>query len=65
MSTINKSLKELRDLLKHPETSDEVKTSAELDIEKYQYALDYYDWLNRFVDSLESKEIFNHIPKKE
>ncbi len=65
ISTINRSLKELRALVENPETSDEVKTSAVLDIEKYQYALDYYDWLNRFVDSLESKEIFDHIPKKE
>ncbi|WP_157077409.1 GbsR/MarR family transcriptional regulator [Robertmurraya korlensis] len=65
MSTINRSLKELHNLRDNPETPDEVRASVKLDIEKYQYALDYYDWLNRFVDSLESKEIFNYIPKKE
>jgi DNA-binding transcriptional regulator GbsR (MarR family) len=65
MSTINRSLKELHNLRDNPETPDEVRASIKLDIEKYQYALDYYDWLNRFVDSLESKEIFNYIPKKE
>lgn len=35
-----------------------------MDIEKLTSAIEYYDWLNRLVDSLESKKIFEFIPKK-
>ncbi|WP_332632491.1 hypothetical protein [Halalkalibacter flavus] len=45
-------------------TSDEVKKEAEVDKEKLLHALEYYDWLNRLIDSIESKEIFEYIPKR-
>lgn len=64
LSTINKSLRELNDLIENPDTSEEIKAAAKIDIEKLNYALEYYDWLNRLVDSLESSDIFQYIPKK-
>ncbi|MFD2509280.1 GbsR/MarR family transcriptional regulator [Halalkalibacter alkalisediminis] len=64
MTTIHKCLKELDELLEDEQTSIETKEAVKIDKEKLMYALEYYDWLNRFVDSIESKEIFDLIPKK-
>jgi len=62
---MEKSLAELNKMINDKTISDEIKEEAKKDIEKLEYALEYYSWLNRFVDSLESQEIFNFIPKKE
>lgn len=64
ITAIEKSMKELKELINNEETSEEVKELANTDILKLQESLDYYDWLNRLVDSFETKEIFNFIPKK-
>ncbi|WP_309475252.1 GbsR/MarR family transcriptional regulator [Bacillus sp. 03113] len=64
ISVIKKSLVELEELIENPNTSPTIKKTAIIDKEKMQYALEYYDWLNRFVDCIESKEIFNLIPKQ-
>lgn len=64
ISHIKKSLKDLNELIDDPDTNESVKAAAKTDIDKLHYSLEYYDWLNRLVDSLESGEIFNFIPKK-
>ncbi|MDF0728462.1 GbsR/MarR family transcriptional regulator [Cytobacillus sp. S13-E01] len=63
ISAIEKSLKELEDLLAQENITTEIKDAAKSDINKLHNALDYYNWLNRLVDSFESKEIFNYIPR--
>lgn len=60
---IQKSMQEMEELKEKEETSQELKTMIELDLEKLGNALEYYDWLNRLVDRLESKEIFEFVPK--
>lgn len=64
VSAMEKSLVDLRGLLEDDSVDAEVKHQARMDIEKLTEALEYYNWLNRLVDSFESKEIFNFIPKK-
>lgn len=64
VSAMEKSLAELQLLIEDEETDEHVKNLARMDIEKLTGALEYYDWLNRLVDSFESKEIFQYIPKK-
>lgn len=64
ITAIEKSLKELKELINNDDTSEKVKELAHTDILKLQDSIDYYDWLNRLVDSFETKEIFNFIPKK-
>lgn len=64
INSIKKSLEEINELLDDTSTSSNVKAEAEEDKRKLQYALTYYDWLNRFVDSIESNEIFEFIPKE-
>lgn len=63
MTAMEKSLYELQMLLEDENVDDKVKEEAELDIEKLTSAIDYYKWLNRLVDSFETGEIFQYIPK--
>jgi DNA-binding transcriptional regulator GbsR (MarR family) len=62
---IEKSINELKVLIDKDDISEDVRKDAKNDLEKLNYAIHYYDWLDRFVDSLESHEIFNLVPKKE
>ncbi|WP_400246909.1 GbsR/MarR family transcriptional regulator [Niallia sp. JL1B1071] len=62
---IEKSINELKVLIDKDDISEDVRKDAKNDLEKLNYAINYYDWLDRFVDSLESQEIFNLVPKKE
>lgn len=64
VSAMEKSLRELRLLLEDERVEELTKEKARLDIEKLTSALEYYDWLNRLVDSFESEEIFEFLPKK-
>ena len=64
ITMIDKSLIELEEIIHDPSTPDDLKTTAKIDIDKLHYALEYYDWLNRLVDDLESNKIFDYIPKK-
>ncbi|WP_413306802.1 GbsR/MarR family transcriptional regulator [Bacillus sp. 1P10SD] len=64
VSAMEKSLSEFQSLLDDENVDTKIKAEAKMDIEKLTDALEYYDWLNRLVDSFESKEIFQYIPKK-
>lgn len=64
VTAIEKSLQELNQLLETPDLSDEIISQVKSDIEKLHQSLEYYDWLNRLVDSFETNEIFQYIPKK-
>jgi DNA-binding transcriptional regulator GbsR (MarR family) len=59
---MEKSIDKLQDLLAAPETSEEIREQAKSDITKLNDRLDYYNWLNRLIDSFETKDIFNFIP---
>ncbi|MED4454853.1 GbsR/MarR family transcriptional regulator [Metabacillus fastidiosus] len=65
IAAIEKSLYELKELLDIQDLDNEILQEINSDIEKLNKALDYYDWLNRLIDSLESHEIFEFIPKKD
>lgn len=46
------------------ETSDEtLRGKIERDIERLRYAQDYYKWLMKFIQVVESGKIFEYIPK--
>ncbi|WP_442593857.1 GbsR/MarR family transcriptional regulator [Neobacillus sp. D3-1R] len=64
ISSINKSLEEVTELIENQETPGDLKCVAENDRKRYIYALEYYDWLNRLIDTFETKEIFNYVPKQ-
>jgi DNA-binding transcriptional regulator GbsR (MarR family) len=58
-----KSKQDLNRLLQCESLSDEAKNNILKDIEKIDNALDYYDWLQRLIDTMESHDIFKFVPK--
>ncbi|MBP3040869.1 GbsR/MarR family transcriptional regulator [Bacillaceae bacterium Marseille-Q3522] len=64
VSAMEKSLADLKKITANEQAEEGIKKAASCDIEKIEYALEYYEWLNRFIDQLESHEIFDYIPKK-
>lgn len=64
IGAIEKSIREFKQLASCDTTSDEIKRIANNDIIKLQATLEYYDWLNRLINSFETGEIFNFIPAK-
>ncbi|WP_246942902.1 GbsR/MarR family transcriptional regulator [Bacillus pinisoli] len=62
ITAIEKSIAELQEVLSNPDTSEEIRELAQIDHLKLEKALEYYEWLNRLVDSFETKEILDFIP---
>lgn len=65
VNSLNKSLVEIRKLREQNIDNQQLVTLVDLDIDKMTHALHYYRWLGRFIDTLESGEIFDWIPKDE
>lgn len=65
VAAIEKSLNELQQLLEDPDVTDELLVEINSDIEKLNKALEYYNWIDRLIDSFESHDIFEFIPKKD
>ncbi|MFD1360973.1 GbsR/MarR family transcriptional regulator [Lentibacillus salinarum] len=58
----DEAIAELRKIAK--ETSDQTLVDKiERDIDRLQYAKDYYKWLMQFIQVVESGKIFDYIPK--
>lgn len=55
---------ELNDLLQVT-TDATLKTKIDRDIERLEYAANYYKWLMKFINVIESGEIFDFIPKND
>ncbi len=65
MSALNKSMTELRKLREQNLDNEKLGQLIEYDMAKMEHALRYYRWLDRFIDVLESGEIFDLIPREE
>ncbi|MEW9109869.1 MAG: GbsR/MarR family transcriptional regulator [Cytobacillus gottheilii] len=63
-AAMEKSKKELQNMIINENTPEEIKKQALDDIQKLTNALDYYDWLNRLVTFFETGEIFEYIKKE-
>ena len=62
---LRRSKSELEYLREKEDLPEELRRAVMTDLEKLQHALDYYDWLSRLIDLLESHEIFQYVPKKQ
>ncbi|GEM02544.1 DNA-binding transcriptional regulator GbsR, MarR family [Halolactibacillus halophilus] len=51
--------------IKNQTTDEECIERIEHDIERLNYAKNYYKWLMRFIQVVESGEIFDYIPREE
>ncbi|WP_138418713.1 GbsR/MarR family transcriptional regulator [Aquibacillus sediminis] len=54
---------DLNEIIENDQTSDDIKEEAKTYLEDSYKSLEYYDWIRRLVDFLESQEIFKHVPK--
>ncbi|EGL19379.1 MULTISPECIES: transcriptional regulator [unclassified Paenibacillus] len=64
MNALNKSLVELRHMKKEYEESPELQAVLEADEAKIAHAIDYYKWLLRLIEAMETGKIFELIPKE-
>jgi DNA-binding transcriptional regulator GbsR (MarR family) len=67
MTALKKSLSEIAKLKGEAEASGETGLAAllEQDERKMTEAVSYYKWLNRLIDTFESGEIYDWVPKEE
>lgn len=63
-ASFHQSIHELTELLNQESVDGETKSQAEKDLTKLYAGLDYFEWLNRLVETFETEEIFEFIPKK-
>ncbi|MFC9778868.1 GbsR/MarR family transcriptional regulator [Paenibacillus chitinolyticus] len=64
MNALNKSLVELRHMKKEYEESPELQAVLDADEAKIAHAMDYYKWLLRLIEAMETGKIFELIPKE-
>ncbi len=65
MNALKKSLKEIHQLQEECSDNDPVVNILAQDTEKIKNALAYYRWLGRLIDSFESGDIFDFIPRED
>ncbi len=63
-SAIRRSITELEQLISDVSISPELLDEAKLDLDKLIYIRDYYEWLDRLVDTFENHDIFDLVPIK-
>jgi len=67
----NRNIEEAKDAVLtlnrlYEETEDEkLKEKITADLERLHYATEYYQWLERLIEVIESGEIFKYVPKEE
>ncbi|MGJ9382084.1 GbsR/MarR family transcriptional regulator [Salipaludibacillus sp. CF4.18] len=54
---------DLQEILKDDQASDSLKEETKTYMKNSDLSLEYFDWISRLVDFLESQEIFKHVPK--
>lgn len=62
--SFNNSIQELTAVIDQEELDDETQGLAEKDLLKLYAGLEYLEWLNRLIETFETREIFNLVPKK-
>ncbi|GIP17921.1 HTH-type transcriptional repressor GbsR [Paenibacillus montaniterrae] len=65
MSALKRSLKEIEAMMVQHEGHPQMMQLLQSDKEKIEEALAYYRWLDRLIDTFESGEIFEFIPKEQ
>jgi len=59
---LERSMKEMKRLLEEYPDNELLADLLHSDIEKIHTAIQYYDWLNRLIDALESGKIYEIVP---
>ena len=61
--SLKKSMDELNELMVSDDIDEETRSLIEKDLVKLESGLEYLDWLGRLIESFETHEIFDYIPK--
>jgi HTH-type transcriptional regulator, glycine betaine synthesis regulator len=64
LSALQRSLGEIRRLIPEYPDDEAFQSILQTDIQKIEHAISYYQWLDRLIDSFESGDIYNFIPKE-
>ena len=64
VQSLQKSVRELEELSVKEDFPEDMRESVGQDIEKIKNALAYYNWLSRLIDTFESHQIFEYVPKE-
>jgi len=64
VQALTRSLAELEQLLAEDRDNETLARGVNADMSKIRSALAYYRWLTRFIDALETGEIFKYIPQE-
>ncbi|OAB34932.1 transcriptional regulator [Paenibacillus macquariensis subsp. defensor] len=65
INSLHKSLTELKKLREENHDHEPLVALVDMDIDRMNHAIQYYRWLGRFIDALETGQIFDWIPKEE
>ncbi|MNP51758.1 HTH-type transcriptional repressor OpcR [compost metagenome] len=65
INSLHKSLVEINKLREEYSEDALLVAHVDMDIEKINQAIQYYKWLGRFIDALETGKIYDWIPKEE
>lgn len=63
LQMLKRSLADLEKLVKEDPENVQLEEVISIDIHKINEAISYYHWLGRLIDTFESGEIFNLVPK--
>jgi DNA-binding transcriptional regulator GbsR (MarR family) len=56
-ASIDQVMPELKELILHPDTPDDVRQAALKDLHKLYHAVEFYEWLQTFIDLLKEGEL--------
>jgi len=65
VNALKKSLSEMEKLKQEYASDDHFVAILDTDMSKMRNALAYYRWLEKLIDSMESGEIYNWLPKED
>ncbi|MBD2844852.1 GbsR/MarR family transcriptional regulator [Paenibacillus sp. IB182496] len=65
IASLNKSTADIHKLRAADPDNEALIAQTDFDLARMQHAVQYYKWLSRFIDALESGEIFKWIPKED
>ncbi|WP_232698183.1 GbsR/MarR family transcriptional regulator [Brevibacillus daliensis] len=63
VSQIHKAVSELTHIMEQYKDDQDAVAIIEADLKKMKHALSYYKWLDTFIRSFETDEIFKYFPK--
>jgi DNA-binding transcriptional regulator GbsR (MarR family) len=65
ITSLNKALSEMQKLREEHSSHEALIAHTDMDIRKMKDAIHYYKWLSRLIDTFESGQIYDLVPKED